>query len=47
MGVGAKIGASMMSNPVGWALAGLSVVNYFSGRRKQRKSRSAIPQTKT
>lgn len=42
MGVGAKIGAAMMSNPVGWALAGLSVVNYFSGRRKQRKMRERL-----
>ena len=41
-GFGAKIGASMMTNPIGWALAGLSVVNYFSARRKQQKMRERM-----
>lgn len=38
----AKIGTAMMSNPVGWGLAGLSVINYISGRRKQQRMREKL-----
>tara|TARA_R100000781_G_scaffold111565_1_gene78062 strand:- start:254 stop:793 length:540 start_codon:yes stop_codon:yes gene_type:complete len=37
-----KLGESMMSNPVGWGLAGLSVINYISGRRKQQRMRERL-----